>query len=187
MDKIYTEDDLREAFYKGREQAVLPDEKGSLFFIRPTFQGYLRELDGKEDPHENWKIRVQSVIDGKDLDLREWETMTLLRGLQKDFIEEKKNEMPSQPESDFDRNVTLHTIKITTGMGKCFERNKLSFLTDSEFDEFNVIGYTRKNSNGKPMGRQEYLNSLGKGEFTVTQTRRDNGDFSEEFRIDRLI
>ena len=46
----YTEDDLRQAFYKGREQALLPDEKATIIFLRPTFNGYLRELDGKEDP-----------------------------------------------------------------------------------------------------------------------------------------
>jgi len=67
--KQYTEDDLREAFYKGREQASLPDEKGTLIFIRPTFNGYLRELDGNEDPHENWKIRCNSLINNHDYDL----------------------------------------------------------------------------------------------------------------------
>jgi len=61
--KEYTEEDLRQAFYKGREQGCLPDEKGTTMFIRPTFNGYLRELDGQEDPHENWKERVQSFID----------------------------------------------------------------------------------------------------------------------------
>jgi hypothetical protein len=62
MKKEYTEEDLREAFYKGREQAKLPDEKGTTMFIRPTFNGYLRELDGKENPHELWKERVSSFI-----------------------------------------------------------------------------------------------------------------------------
>ena len=44
--KEYTEEDLRQAFYKGREQAKLPD--GYVMFLRPTFNGYLRELDGQE-------------------------------------------------------------------------------------------------------------------------------------------
>ena len=69
---MYTEDDLREAFYKGREQASLPDEKGTTMFIRPTFNGYLRELEGNEDPYENWKIRCKSLIDNKDYDLETW-------------------------------------------------------------------------------------------------------------------
>ena len=72
MEKIYTEDDLREAFYKGREQACLPDEKSTTIFIRPTFNGYLRELDGKEDPHENFKLRVQSLINDVDYDAKYW-------------------------------------------------------------------------------------------------------------------
>lgn len=57
----YTEDDLREAFYKGREQRRLPDEKSTIMFIRPTFEGYLRELRGIEDPEVNWKERVHYI------------------------------------------------------------------------------------------------------------------------------
>lgn len=83
MEKKYTEDDLRQAFYKGREQGCLPDEKGTIMFIRPTFNGYLRELDGQEDPHKNWEIRVQSLIDDKDHDLVTWKAMNLLRKVQK--------------------------------------------------------------------------------------------------------
>jgi len=85
----YTEDDLRQAFYKGREQACLPDEKGTVLFIRPTFNGYLRELDGDEDPHENWKIRVDSLIDNKDYDLDTWKTMNFLRKFQKEQKEKE--------------------------------------------------------------------------------------------------
>ena len=80
--KEYTEEDLRKAFYKGREQASLPDEKGTIMFIRPTFNGYLRELDGKEDPYENWKIRCDSLINDKDYDLDTWKSLNLLRKLQ---------------------------------------------------------------------------------------------------------
>ena len=58
MKKDYTEEDLRQAFYKGREQASLPD--GKVFFLRQTFNGYLRELDGQEDPHKLWEERLKS-------------------------------------------------------------------------------------------------------------------------------
>jgi hypothetical protein len=54
--KEYTEDDLRDAFYRGREQERLG---GNLFYLRPTFNGYLRELDGAENPYEMWKKRVE--------------------------------------------------------------------------------------------------------------------------------
>jgi hypothetical protein len=43
--KEYTEEDLRNAFYKGRE---VVNKKGQKFFVRPTFNGYLRELDEKK-------------------------------------------------------------------------------------------------------------------------------------------
>lgn len=84
--KQYTEDDLRKAFYKGREQATLPDEKGTTLFIRPTFNGYLRELDGNEDPYENWRIRCESLIDDKDYDLENWKIKQELIELQKLYL-----------------------------------------------------------------------------------------------------
>jgi len=55
--KEYTEEDLRDAFYKGREMKKLPD--GKEIYIRPTFNGYLRELDGKENPTVNFNKRVE--------------------------------------------------------------------------------------------------------------------------------
>jgi hypothetical protein len=54
--KEYTEEDLRQAFYKGREIRELPD--GFKMFIRPTFMGYLRELDGLENVDELWQRRI---------------------------------------------------------------------------------------------------------------------------------
>ena len=89
MEKIYTEEDLRQAFYKGREQGKLPDEKGTVMFIRPTFNGYLRELAGNEDPHENWKFRVQHMINDTDYDLDQWKAANLLREYQSKVNEEK--------------------------------------------------------------------------------------------------
>lgn len=86
----YTEDDLREAFYKGREQACLPDEKATIIFIRPTFNGYLRELDGHQDPHQDFKVRVQSLINNRDYDLEQWEAHNYLREMQ------KKIDMPNR-------------------------------------------------------------------------------------------
>ena len=91
MEKKYTEDDLREAFYKGREQACLPDEKSTTIFIRPTFNGYLRELDGAEDPHENFKIRVTSLINQKDYDLEQWKDRQELIEMQKIYLKNLDN------------------------------------------------------------------------------------------------
>jgi hypothetical protein len=85
----YTEEDLREAFYKGREQAKLPDEKGTTLFIRPTFNGYLRELRGQECPYSNWKIRIASLINDKDYDLEEWKAHNLLRKIQQKELNNK--------------------------------------------------------------------------------------------------
>lgn len=84
--KEYTEEDLRQAFYKGREQACLPDENGTIMFIRPTFNGYLRELEGGENPYENWKLRCDSLINDKEYDLLSWKTMYALREIQRETL-----------------------------------------------------------------------------------------------------
>jgi hypothetical protein len=82
-----------------------------------------------------------------------------------------------------ERNKMIQKHTIETGSGKCFDRTKLPFLTDEQFTEFNNIGYSGKISNGTRTTREEYLNTLGIGEFSVEQTKYDNGDFSEAFLI----
>lgn len=83
--------------------------------------------------------------------------------------------------------MKIQQIKIDTCMGKVstFFGNPLSFLSDEEFKNFNEIGYTGK-LNGIRISREDYLNSLNKGTFDVTQTKWDNGDFSESFNIVRV-
>lgn len=75
----------------------------------------------------------------------------------------------------------INTFQITTAMGKYF--GELPFLSENELKEFNSIGYSGKLLNGQTISRQEYLNSLNKGEFQVTKTKHDNGDFEERFVI----
>jgi len=79
----------------------------------------------------------------------------------------------------------ISTYNITTGMGSynATMDGKLPFLTDNQLKEFNSIGYSGKTLDGKKMCRSEYLNSLGNGEYDVTQTKFDNGSFQEEFTI----
>ncbi len=81
----------------------------------------------------------------------------------------------------------IQTYNIETSMGKLTKRISLPFLSDAELAELNTIGYTGRNSKGSLVSRQEFLNSLGKGEFEVRQTEYDNGDFTEGFAIVRVI
>lgn len=62
----------------------------------------------------------------------------------------------------------------------------ITFFNSEELAEFNNIGYSGKKLDGTPMRRAEYLNSLGKGEFECTLSKRDTGDFREEFTITRV-
>lgn len=64
--------------------------------------------------------------------------------------------------------------------------NPLVFLTQNELKEFNTIGYTGKNSQGKKTNYEEYLNTLNKGAFSVVQTKYDNGNFCEEFLVTKV-
>ena len=93
----YSENDLRDAFYKGREQVCLPDEKATTLFLRPTFNGYLRELAGEEDPMANYQKRCKHLINDKDYDFNEWETMHKLREIQEKYEELNPPASPKIP------------------------------------------------------------------------------------------
>lgn len=79
----------------------------------------------------------------------------------------------------------ISTYNISTCMGKVNGENPLTFLSKEEQDNLNEIGYSGK-LNGERISRTTYLNSLGKGEFSIEQTKYDNGDFSERFIIIRV-
>lgn len=66
-------------------------------------------------------------------------------------------------------------------MGKYF--GKLPFLSEKELEEFNSIGYSGEDTKGIKITREDYLNSLNKGEFQVIQTKFDDGSFEEKFTI----
>jgi hypothetical protein len=95
----------------------------------------------------------------------------------KAVIEELNKEFGHEP------TIVIDTFHITTGMGKV-HGNELSFLSPAQREEFNEIGYTGK-LGGVKTSRQEYLNNLNIGQFSIEQTRFDNGDFTEEFTITR--
>lgn len=80
--------------------------------------------------------------------------------------------------------MEIDTYQVTTGMGRCQE--PLPFLSDAEQADLDSIGYSGKTVAGVRNGRKQYLNSLGKGHFDVTQTKFDNGSFIEEFIIVRV-
>lgn len=83
--------------------------------------------------------------------------------------------------------MNIQTKHIQTCMGKITAfADQLNYLTTDEIEEFNKIGYTGKNSKGVKTNFSEYLNSINKGEFDVSQTKWDNGDFSEEYTIVRV-
>ncbi len=88
--------------------------------------------------------------------------------------------------------IKIETYQITTasgsvcrgGMGAGF--NPLPFLSESEAEEFDHIGYTGKNAKNEEMGCVEFLNSLDKGAFSMCQIKWDNGDFTEKFIVIRV-
>lgn len=81
--------------------------------------------------------------------------------------------------------IQHYTIKTVCGELSS-QGDKLDFLTEKQTNEFNLIGYSGKDSKGNQITRTEYLNKLRKGTFTVEQIKFDNGDFSEKFRITRV-
>lgn len=94
-----------------------------------------------------------------------------------------KQKLIGQIRKGIDSN-DIQTYNISTSKGKL--THDLPFLNDVEVKELNIIGYSGKDSNGNKVSREEYLNDLNKGIFSVVQTKRDNGDFVEEFLIIRV-
>jgi hypothetical protein len=83
--------------------------------------------------------------------------------------------------------MKIQTRHIETCMGEITSfADQLEFLTPDEIKEFNKIGHSGKNSKGEETSFHEYLNSLNKGEFDVTKTKWDNGDFMEKYTIVRV-
>jgi len=83
--------------------------------------------------------------------------------------------------------MEIETYHIETVMGSVTKNGRsLPFLTKKELKNLNQIGYSGKLMN-KKISKSEYLNSLNKGQFQVTQTKWDNGSFTEEFTIVRVI
>jgi hypothetical protein len=74
---------------------------------------------------------------------------------------------------------------IHTGMGRVSDPKLLPFLTKEEFTEFNHVGYTGKDINGDRSSYEKYLNSLGKGDFTVETLQHDNAEFTATYLIIR--
>jgi len=82
--------------------------------------------------------------------------------------------------------MSVESYIFETSMGSINANfgHPLDFLSDQEKKDFDEIGYTGK-LNGVKTSRTEYLNSLGKGEFSILQTKCDNGDFTEKFVLTR--
>lgn len=83
--------------------------------------------------------------------------------------------------------MTIKTYNIQTSLGQLTPwKDKLDFLSESQIEEFNKIGYTGKNSAGQECSYQEYLNTLQEGQFEVRTTKINRFDFSEELMIIRV-
>ena len=77
----------------------------------------------------------------------------------------------------------IQTFKVLTGMGHCTK--SIPWLSEDEMNEFNLIGYSGKNSNGIHMSRVAYLNSLNKGNFHIEVVSSNSSEFTETLLIIR--
>jgi hypothetical protein len=80
--------------------------------------------------------------------------------------------------------IKMETVSISTNGGRILDNKRIFLMTKEETEEFNLIGYSGKNSSGKKASRIEYLNSLGKGVFCIIQTK---WGFIESFIIVRAF
>lgn len=86
-------------------------------------------------------------------------------------------------------NIQTDVYNIETSMGSITNywdgKRFKDDLTENQAKEFDNIGYSGKLLDGTKITRLEYLNSLNIGQFTINQTKHDNGDFTEKFTITR--
>jgi hypothetical protein len=68
---------------------------------------------------------------------------------------------------------------ISTDRVRPSDRDKIPFLTKEQFKEFNLVGGSGKNNKGIKTTREEYLNTLKIGEFSVNSLKH-NGDKDKE-------
>jgi hypothetical protein len=87
--------------------------------------------------------------------------------------------------------IEVYRIGISVGKVCCIEgTHPLNFLSNKEMKDFDEIGYTgglEKEGIKEKITKVEYLNSLGKGLFTVDCLKYDNGNFYESFLIVRVL
>lgn len=79
--------------------------------------------------------------------------------------------------------IKIDTYRVETGCGQVstyFGHPLKNILSEDERKKLDEIGYTGK-LNGVRTSRTEYLNTLNKGTWSIEQTKRDSGDFSEAF------
>ena len=79
----------------------------------------------------------------------------------------------------------IKTYKVETGMGHISSSYpEIDFLTKEQLKDLNSVGGSGSTTTSTiRTTREEYLNSLNIGEFSVQKTRGDNGDFSEAYTI----
>jgi len=122
--KEYTEEDLQNAFYKGRETKKLPD--GKEIYLRPTFNGYLRELDGKEDPEKNFKKRVQEY----DLSVADEHKKNIITVTQILVNSKNVDEGDIKPEAKLRKDLGLDSLDIVEVVMDCENVFKITIHDD---------------------------------------------------------
>lgn len=87
--------------------------------------------------------------------------------------------------------MNIQTYHIETSMGRAVYHHEVaklaSFLSPAEIEEFNLIGYTGKNSAGKASTYEKYLNTLNKGKFKVETLAWDGGEYTAKYNIIRVV
>jgi hypothetical protein len=70
------------------------------------------------------------------------------------------------------------------GCGRTDDWKKIDFITDEDVEELNSIGYSGSDTKGNKTTWVNYLEEKYQDKsFLMVKTRRDNGDFSEDFVI----
>jgi hypothetical protein len=75
-------------------------------------------------------------------------------------------------------------------MGELAGGTTLPFLTSEQVKEFNLIGYSGKDSSGSRMSQLQYLNTINPGREIFEMeciNRASFADFCQEFIVTRVV
>lgn len=96
----------------------------------------------------------------------------------------KVNSALAYLESKGDKKMTVNTYHLSMGMGQTNDWGNIPFLTRQDVKELNSIGYSGKDTKGKKMTWEAYLQAnYPDRSFSMIRTGGNGGEFTDYYTL----